>query len=303
MQKNTEHALRDLPRHACSFLFVPATRPERLQKALDSAADMVIADWEDAVAPAQKESARSALAQALQALPPAARARVLVRINAADTPWHADDVQALAQLAAQGVAGAMLAKAERAQTLHAIAQAMTSKNGAPVALLPLVESLAGLDALDALARAPHVTRLAFGHLDFQVDTGMECDDADGNEAELNGVRLALVLASRRAAIAAPLDGVTVDVRDQTRLRQDAQRARRLGFGGKLCIHPAQIAALHAVFDPDEAAVAQARQIMQALHAAGGGVCTLNGRMIDAPVRKRAEQVLQRHARAAQRGAR
>jgi citrate lyase subunit beta/citryl-CoA lyase len=112
--------------------------------------------------------------------------------------------------------------------------------------------------------------------------------------------MALVLASRRAGLAAPVDGVTVDTRDPERMRHDANRARRMGFGAKLCIHPAQVAPLHAAFDPDDAAVAQALRVQQALRDAGGGVCVLDGRMVDAPVLLQAEQTLARHARAQQR---
>ncbi|MDR0226905.1 MAG: CoA ester lyase [Burkholderiaceae bacterium] len=288
--------MHDLARQATSFLFVPATRPERLAKALDSGADMVIADWEDAVAPADKDSARIALAQAVAGLPAAARARVLVRINAEGSPWHGDDLQALAILAGQGVAGAVVAKAEGAGTLQAVARAA----GPDAVLLPLVESVAGLDAADALAAAPQVARLAFGHLDFQVDAGMACD---AGEEELLPMRMALVLASRRARRAAPVDGVTVDTRDPQRLASDARRALRMGFGGKLCIHPAQVQPLHAVFDPDAQAVDQARRVRQALQDAGGGVCVLDGRMVDAPVLQQAGQVLARHAWAQQRLAR
>ena len=222
---------------ACSFLFVPATHPERFQKALASGADLVIADWEDAVAPADKAGARAALLQAAAAMDAAQRARLLV------------------------------------------------------------ESVAGLHAVDTLATAPQVARLAFGHLDFQVDAGMACG---ADEAELLPVRMALVLASRRAGLAAPVDGVTVDTRDPERMRHDANRARRMGFGAKLCIHPAQVAPLHAAFDPDDAAVAQALRVQQALRDAGGGVCVLDGRMVDAPVLLQAEQTLARHARAQQR---
>lgn len=286
--------LPELPQHAASFLFAPANRPERLAKALASGADMVIADWEDAVAPADKAAARAALAEAVGALAAAGRARVLVRINAEGTPWHADDLQALGSLVAQGVAGVVVPKAERAPALYAVAQAA----GARAALLPLVESVAGLDARDALAAAPQVARLVFGHLDFQVDAGIDCGEG---EEELLPVRLALVLASRRAGLQAPVDGVTVDTRDAARMAADAERARRMGFGGKLCIHPAQVPVLHGVFDPDEAAVAQARRVQQALREAGGGVCVVDGRMVDAPVLKRAEQTLSRHARAQARG--
>ena len=278
----------DLPQRACSFLFVPATRPERLPKALASGADMVIADWEDAVAPADKDAARAALGQAVADLPAADRARVLVRINAEGTPWHADDLRALAPLVAQGLAGVVVPKAEHAQVLHAVAQAA----GPGAALLPLVESVAGLDAVDALAAGPQVARLLFGHLDFQVDAGIACGEG---EEELLPMRMALVLASRRAGRAAPVDGVTVDTQNADRMAADAARAQRMGFGGKLCIHPAQVAVLHGVFDPGEQEVAQARRIVQAMQEAGGGVCTLDGRMVDAPVLRRAERVLARHA--------
>lgn len=288
--------MTDSVRHACSFLFVPATQPERLPKALASGADLVIADWEDAVAPADKERARTALADALAALPAPQRARLLVRINSEATPWFAADLQALAQLTAQGLAGAVVPKAERAQTLQAVAQAA----GPQAALVPLVESVAGLAAADALAAAPQVARLAFGHIDFQVDAGMACGET---EEELLPVRMALVLASRRAGLAAPIDGVTVDTRNPERMGRDAERARRMGFGGKLCIHPAQVPVLHAAFDPDEAAVTHAQRVRQALEQAGGGVCVLDGRMVDAPVLAQAEQTLLRHARALQRLAR
>jgi citrate lyase subunit beta/citryl-CoA lyase len=285
-----------LARNACSFLFVPASRPERLAKALASGADMVIADWEDAVAPADKPAARQALEQAGAHLSPAQRARMLVRINAFGTPWFDDDVAALARLVAQGVCGAVVSKAEEAQVLARVARAA----GPACALLPLVESLAGLDTVDALARAPQVARLVFGHLDFQVDTGLQCGP---REDELLSVRTALVFASRRAGLAAPVDGVTVDARDMQRAADDTQRALRLGFGAKLCIHPAQVAAVHGVFAPDARSVERARAVLRAMQDAQGGVCVLDGRMVDAPVLRLAEQTLARDAWARQRGGR
>ncbi|MCM2345044.1 MAG: CoA ester lyase [Acidovorax soli] len=285
--------MTDSVRNACSFLFVPATQPDRLPKALASGADIVIADWEDAVAPADKERARAALLEAVAALTAAQRARLLVRLNSDGSPWFAADLAALAQLAAQGLAGAVVPKAESAPTLQAVAQAA----GPGAMLVPLVESVAGLAAADALATAPQVARLAFGHLDFQVDAGMACAE---DEQELLPVRMALVFAARRAGLAAPIDGVTVDTRNPERMARDSERARRMGFGGKLCIHPAQVAVLHAAFDPDEAAVAHALRVQQALQQAGGGVCVLDGRMVDAPVLAQARHTLLRHARAQQR---
>lgn len=261
---------------ATTFLFVPATRPERIAKALASGAGAVIVDLEDAVAPDDKAAARTALLAAIQTLAREKRGRLLVRTNAAGTPWHADDVAAVAACVAQGLAGAMVAKAESAAVLQAMARAL----GPQGLLLPLVESNAGLDALDALARAPQVVRLAFGHLDFQVDLGMACG---ADEAELLPVRLALVRASRRAGLAAPVDGVTTATDDSERLARDTARSRRMGFGAKLCIHPAQVMPVQAAFAPSPDELAWARRVLEAAPAHGGAVFRLDGRMVDAPV--------------------
>lgn len=271
---------------ARSFLFVPATRPERYAKALASGADAVIIDLEDAVAPADKAAARQMLEQAWPGLPAAQRGRVLVRLNASGTAWHGDD---LALLGTLGVVSVMLPKAESAADLARVGAAM----GPACALLPLIESVAGLDAVDALARSPGVARLAFGNLDFQADAGMACGP---DEPELTAVRLALVLASRRAALAAPVDGVTAATQDATQLQCDALRSRRGGFGGKLCIHPSQVAGVNAAFTPSPAEMDWARRVLAAFEAAGGGVFSLDGRMVDAPVLRLAQRTLaQSHA--------
>ena len=288
--------MSSLVERACSFLFVPATRPERLPKALQSGADMVIADWEDAVAPADKDTARDALVAACAQLSREQCARLLVRINAAETPWHEADVQAMAKLVQQyGVAGVVLSKADAVQTIENIAQ----QAGSACAVVPLIESIAGLDSANELAKAPQVVRLAFGHLDFQVDAGMQCGL---EEDELIAVRTALVLASRRAKLAQPIDGVTVNTSDAERNTLDTQRALRQGFGAKLCIHPAQVQYVHAVFAPTPEAVERAQKVQAAMEAAKGCVCVLDGRMVDAPVLHLAQQTLQRHAWAQQRSA-
>ena len=266
---------------ARSFLFVPATRPERYAKALASGADAVIIDLEDAVAPADKAAARQRLAQAWPGLPATQRGRVLVRLNASGTAWHGDD---LALLGTLGVAGVVLPKAQSTADLARVAAAM----GPACALLPLIESVAGLDAVDALARSPGVARLAFGNLDFQADAGMACGP---DEPELTAVRLALVLSSRRAGLAAPVDGVTAATQDAAQLQCDALRSRRGGFGGKLCIHPSQVAGVNAAFTPSPAEMDWARRVLAAFEAAGGGVFSLDGRMVDAPVLRLAQRTL------------
>ena len=269
---------------ARSFLFVPGNRPERYAKALASGADAVIIDLEDAVAPGDKLAARQTLVETLGTLHAGQLARLLVRINAAGTPWHAGDLTSLRGLAAQGLGAVMVSKAESAGVLAEVAAHV----GSSCSLLPLIESVAGLDAVDALAACPQVLRLAFGHLDFQADAGLACDSG---ELELVPVRLTLVLASRRAALAAPVDGISPGTQDAAQLMLDAARSRRGGFGGKLCIHPAQAAVVNAAFVPSAAELDWAVRVQTAFDTAGGGVFSLDGRMVDAPVLHLAQRTL------------
>ena len=269
---------------ARSFLFVPADRPERYAKALASGADAVVVDLEDAIAPGAKLAARQALVQAVSSLSAAECSRLVVRINAVGSAWHGDDLAALRSLVAQGVSAVMVAKAESAATLAEVAAAA----GPACALLPLVESVAGLDAIDKLATCPQVLRLVFGHLDFQADAGMACGV---DESELVPVRLAFALASRRVGLAAPVDGVSPGTRDTAQLELDAARSRRGGFGGKLCIHPAQVALVNAAFTPSADELDWARRVQAAFTKAGGGVFSLDGRMVDAPVLRLAQRTL------------
>lgn len=258
-------------------LFVPATRRERFAKALAAGADAVIIDLEDAVAHAEKEAARDGLAGAL---PPGSP--VLLRINGADTPWHADDVAAAAALP---VAGVVLPKAESARDVARVAAAV----GADRPVIALVESARGLAAARDLATAPGTVRLAFGSIDFAADMGC----AHTRQALL-AARSELVLASRLGGLSGPLDGVTDKVDDAARTADDAAHAAELGFAGKLLIHPAQVAPALRGFAPAAEEIAWAQRILAAL-AAGGSVVTVDGAMVDAPVRLRAERILARAA--------
>ncbi|WP_022981568.1 CoA ester lyase [Ideonella sp. B508-1] len=247
-----------------SYLFVPGDRPERFAKAEASGADAVIADLEDAVSPAAKSAARNAVHAAL------AGRRVVLRVNGRDTPWFDDD----ARLAAHpGVAAVMLPKTAQADDVAALRARCGDK---PV--LALVETARGMACLAAIAAAPGVDRLVFGSVDFQLDMDIEDDD----EA-LRTWRAHLVLASRVAGLAAPVDGVTVSLDDAARIAADARRARAFGFGGKLCIHPRQVALVNAAFTPPPERLDWARRVVAASEAAGGAAVAVDGKMIDAPV--------------------
>jgi citrate lyase subunit beta/citryl-CoA lyase len=256
-----------------SLLFVPGNRPERFDKALGAGADGVIIDLEDAVAPADKLRAREAVRQWLSPRHP-----VMVRINAADTLWFEDD---LALCAMPGIAAIVLPKAERAETIARLVSA-----GAK-AVLPLIESGAGIAALDAIASASAVQCLIFGSIDLQVDLGMR----DASEDELLVFRSQIVLASRLAGLAPPVDGVTTAIDDAERLHADVRRARRLGFGGKLCIHPRQVEGVHRGFAPNADELDWAKRVLTAAASAGGAAVAVDGKMVDKPVLLRAQALM------------
>jgi citrate lyase subunit beta/citryl-CoA lyase len=261
-------------------LFAPADKPERYPKALASGADAVIFDLEDAVALSDKDSARTLLLEA-RGLLASAPCPLLVRINPEGGPFHAADLIAVRELS---LAALVVPKVESADTVRRVAD----KTGLPV--LAIIESGPGLAAARNVAAAG--ARLVFGSIDFVADLGC----AHSREALLFP-RCELVLASRLAGAPAPIDGVTTAVKDSDLVRDDVAYAVSLGFGGKLLIHPAQIEPAEAGLQPAAEDVRWASRVL----AAGqeGGAASLDGMMVDAPVRLRAEQILRR----AQRGRR
>jgi citrate lyase subunit beta / citryl-CoA lyase len=262
---------------ALSYLFVPADRPQRFAKALSSGAHAVIVDLEDAVSPDAKQAARAALAEWLTS--PDAQP-VLLRVNGAQTAWFADDLRLCALPA---VGGVVLPKTETVDDVDAVRRAVANQ---PV--LPLIETAAGIANVRPLARAEGVQRLLFGSIDFQADLGIEDDDQ-----ALLPFRSELVLASRLAGLPAPVDGVTVAIEDEAAVAQDTARARRLGFGAKLCIHPRQVAVVHQGFLPRPEEVDWARSVLAAVERSAGAAVAVDGKMVDAPVLLRAEALLAR----------
>ena len=262
-----------------SFLFVPATRTDRVAKARAAGPDAVIVDLEDAVAPSDKAAAREAAARDLPAAGP-----VIVRVNGPESEWFEED---LALCATLGVAGVIVPKAEEVEHMSHAAQRL--KAGTPI--LPLIESARGYDNLAALGKAPQVLRFVFGSIDFQLDLGIT-----GEGEELRYFRSGLVLASKVAGLQPPVDGVTVEINDDQRVRDDALRGKRLGFGGKLCIHPRQVAPVNECFYPTADEIAWAKRIVEAAHAANGAAVAVDGKMVDRPVILKAEEILREAGR-------
>ncbi len=264
-----------------SALFVPGTRPERIDKALASGADAVIVDLEDAVPPDQKTAARDNVRQFLAARP---QARVCLRINAADSPEHDADLALCEQV---GIATVLLPKADPAAGLDRIAA-----TGKPLWLL--VETASGLVGLHELVAAAGVERLALGTLDLMQDLDLVAGSEPAQKA-LDHARFELVVQSRAAGLAAPIDGVFPAFGDDAGLQRAAVHARASGFGGLLCIHPRQVAVVNAAFAPTGAELHWARRVVDAVQA-GQGVVAVDGQMVDAPVIARARRLLERAAR-------
>ena len=266
---------------ARSYLFVPGNRPERFDKAAQSAADRVVIDLEDAVDASSKGQARELVLAWAARQQPAALDRIALRVNDAGSRFFAEDLQLLV---ASGLRQVMLPKVEHAQQVAQVLRAVPEAR-----VLPLVESARGIEACRGIAEAPGVLRLVFGTLDFAVDLDLDIED---DPLPLEQAAAHIVLASRLAGLEPPVAGVTPQLQDEARLLSDWSWFRRRGFGAKLCIHPRQIDAVHAAIAPDAAAVDWARRVVAA-DASGAGAASVDGRMVDRPVVLQALRVLRR----------
>lgn len=262
-------------RHASTFLFVPGDRPDRFSKALASGAGCVIIDLEDAVQPQAKAQARQNVRGA-----DTDWARVAVRINDANSPHFEDDRQFLRLCAASTI---VLPKAESPHTVAQIRAACARD----VDVIIMIETARGLANMASLLSAPGVRRAAFGHLDYALDLGCATD-----WEALIFARSQMAFQSRLAGALPPIDGVTTDYNDAKAAAADAAAARRLGFGGKLLIHPNQIAPVASAFKPMASEIEWAERVIAASNDQGGAVA-LDGKMIDKPVIESAQLILAR----------
>jgi len=264
-----------------SVLFVPGTRKDRFAKALASGADGVILDLEDSVDPGRKAEARETVA-AFLATPPETSSIVFVRVNAAGSPWIDDDLACVRGI--PDLYGVVMPKVESPLEMEAVARQVPSRR-----VVPLLETARGIVNAAAIASADaDVPALLFGAEDLTSELGIP-RTIDGEE--LVYARSQVVLAAA-AAGAEPLDAVFTDLADVGRLREDARRARAVGFRGKMAIHPAQIPVIHEVFSPSAEEVERARQLVATFEAArGAGVIRVNDQMIEAPVVARARRML------------
>jgi citrate lyase beta subunit len=262
-----------------SLLFAPGDDARKLGKAFGSAADGVVCDLEDAVAPPAKERAREVTAAAVAVAAGPAR---FVRVNAADTAWFAHDLAWAETLELDGI---VLPKASP-ESVDAL-----GPEGPPV--IAIVETAIGLRQAFEIASNPRVAALILGSVDLGAEVGLETR-ADGQE--ILYARSKVTFDSAAAGLRGPFDVVHLDFEDTAGLEEQCRLARALGFRGKACIHPAQLETINSVFAPSEGEIAWARKVVDAFEGQSGGVLAVNGTMVDKPVVERARRVLREAGR-------
>ena len=258
-------------------LFVPGTRSDRFEQAIQSGADTIIIDLEDSVSQSQKQVARENLLGFDKQ-----GCNLFVRVNDLDSPFVRDDLACLEKC---GEVGIMLSKSEDP---HAITQWL-EQHSITRQILCLIETVKGFAQTSALMQHENVIGCAFGHFDFSTDLGCEADIS-----LLAPYRADLVLQSKLHGKAAPLDCVTADISQIDQLKLDCKDAKRRGFGGKLLIHPSQVKPAQSIFLPSEDDYEKAKELVAV--TANQAVIQHEGRMIDKPILKKAEQLIKKYDR-------
>lgn len=277
-------------------LFVPGNKPDRIEKAFNTEADVIIIDLEDAVPLSEKETSRSKIREKVTQY---ADRMMLIRINALGSPFIKDDLE---KAVVEGVNGIILPKVEKPDDIHEINSllcAVEKKRAIPdgsIRLFPLIESAAAVqhvyEILSIKTKPERIYTAAFGAADYTLDMGIEMT-MEGNE--LYYARSKIAIACRAAGIAPPIDTpFMIDLNDIEALISDAKRAKELGFQGKLVIHPKQVEPCNRVFSPTPEEIARAEKIIQVFEeaeAAGTAAIQVEGKFIDYAVVKKSRDIL------------
>jgi citrate lyase subunit beta/citryl-CoA lyase len=284
-----------------SLLFIPGDSPRKLDKGLESGADVLLLDLEDSIAPDGKAAARETTLAFLRAAQPVAqRPRLYVRVNGIDTGLIDADLDAVLAGKPDGI---ILPKAEGGASITHLDAKLTARepmhgiaNGATAILALTTETAKAMFLAGTYAGAsPRITGLTWGAEDLSAELGAEANrDADGSFLDPYRLARTLCLVAAAAAQVQAIDTVYIDFRNEQGLKRECEEARRDGFTGKLAIHPAQVAVINAVFTPTPEALAHAQAVVDAFAAAGGaGVVGIGGVMYDRPHLAKAKQLLAR----------
>jgi citrate lyase subunit beta / citryl-CoA lyase len=280
---------------ARSYLYVPGDQASKLQHALVSGADAIIADLEDAVAPLAKADARRTVADWLATQSGDSQAELWVRVD--PSRLLADDVRAVVGPAVTGICLPKTHAPEQVRSLGEMLLAAEQRAGlaeGSIKVVPLLESAAGILSARAIAQERRVWQLGLGELDLCAEVGIQ---PSADERELLSIRVQVVLASAAAGLAPPIGPVSTDFRDLTALRRSTDALRRIGFGSRWAIHPAQVPVINRTFTPSPEQVEAAQRLVERYDGAldqGVGVCVdEDGRMVDEAVIRAARRTLAR----------
>lgn len=276
-----------------SCLSIPGSSKKMLAKAGELQADEVVIDLEDSVAPGAKAEARELVCRVLAEGRPGP-SLVAVRVNALDSPWYGDDVDALVERAGPAVDSLVVPKVERAEDVLEVGR-MLDERGASMGIQALVETAAGLLRVGEIATASQrVDTLILGYADLAASL-RRANPEQACERWLYAQEAVLVAA--RAAGVEAIDGPFLAIADEEGLRRWAEHVRDLGYDGKWAIHPSQLALINQTFTPSDDELDRARDILAALAQAESdaarGAVQLDGKMIDEASRKQAERVVAR----------
>ena len=266
-----------------TWLFVPATRIDRVEKAFASGADAVIVDLEDAVAQIDKAQARAALKDYYDAQHEAKSYRpIWLRINKADSAEFAKDLALCQQL--PRLAGVVLAKAEQAADIEKVYQ----ETRLPV--IAVIENAIGLYRANEMAKASGLLAFSYGFLDLCNDLQVQVGTASA-DIIANQIRYQLILTSKVHQLLAPIDSVYADFNDSKGLHKRVQLWSQMGMSGMLCIHPKQVDIVKQALQPTDSELEFAQRVIEEYERSGQAVFKVEGNMVDAPVIERSYQLL------------
>jgi citrate lyase subunit beta/citryl-CoA lyase len=275
-----------------SMLFVPVTDPGKIKKAIESNADCVILDLEDAVAVSEKKNAQMAIREILKYN---GDRLLYVRVNSIETPFLFGDLNSCIPGRPTGIMLPKVESAEHVRSVDWLISQLERESGflqGQIELIALIETGRGVIEASTIAGASSRLKcLAFGAVEYTLDIGTTLS-VEGHE--LSYARAHIVAASRAGGCEQPIDTVYPDFRDTEGLKRECELVRDLGFQGKMVIHPAQIEIVHKIFSPTEAEIAYAIRIIEAFESAekqGIASVNLDGKMIDYPVMKRAKKTV------------
>ena len=277
-----------------ALIYVPGDDRHKIEKALTLGVDCICMDMEDGVALNRKAEARAAIARALQELD-FGRSERLARINAVGSGLEKDDIEAILTHHPDGIVIPIIESPEQIQWASGKIEAAELANSWPVnsiCLIVDVETARGILNLKEIAAHPRLAALIFGAEDFAASVGAT---RTAEAWEVFYARSAVVTTASAYGLQA-IDMVTIDFRDIEKVRREAEYGARLGYTGKQIIHPNQVAPVQEAFTPDGESIAHARRLVEAFEEhqkKGTGAFALDGKMIDMPLVKAAQNVLAR----------